>query len=134
MTVFSEVGKEKGPCLRPLPEMESCTCQVNRVTFGPGSACLVPVLAYLGGKEVWSKFPGVCRYGGGQRLEGLGAASSPAPEEPRLARNVNKEETVLAKQRLQDNSWPKQSSQAPTFIRKQARPLCAHNNYRLQLP
>lgn len=78
---------------------------------------------------------GLKRCGGGQRLKGLGAASSPsspAPEEPRLAKNVNKEETVLAKQRLQDNSWPKQSSQAPTFIRKQVRPLCTHNNYRLQ--
>ncbi|VFV36678.1 Hypothetical predicted protein [Lynx pardinus] len=42
----------------------------------------------------------------------MGAASSPsspAPEEPQLARNVNKEETELAKQRPYDNSRPKQS-------------------------
>lgn len=133
MTVFSAVGKEKGPCLRPSLEMESCTCQVDRVTSGPGSACPVPVPAGLvggGGGGSLAKVPRGLQIGrGAQSLEGLGAASSPsspAPEEPRLARNVNKEETALAEQRLRDNSWPKQSSQAPTFIRKQARPLCAH--------
>lgn len=124
MTVFSAVGKEKGPCLRPSPEMESCTCQVDRVTFRPDSACLVPVPADLGERKYGQSSQGSkkMRWGGGrQRLEGLGAASSPsspAPEEPRLAKNVNKEETVLAKQRLQDNSWPKQSSQGPHLCKK----------------
>lgn len=39
--------------------------------------------------------------------------SAPAPEEPQLVRNVNKEETALAKQRPRDNSRPKQSHPGP---------------------
>lgn len=53
---------------------------------------------------------------GSQQLADMGAAfspSSPAPEEPQLVRNVNKEETELTKQRPYDNSRPKQSCPGP---------------------
>lgn len=58
---------------------------------------------------------------GPRKPEGLGAAfspSSPAPEEPQLARNVNKEETALAKQRPHDSSRPKQRPPGPRPPRK----------------
>lgn len=60
----------------------------------------------------------------------MGAASSPsspAPEEPQLARNVNKEETELAKQRPYDNSRPKQSCPGPPPGRENKPGLCAHS-------
>lgn len=41
-------------------------------------------------------------------------------------RNVNKEETVLAKQRPHDNPWPKQSPRAPPAGENKPG-LCAHS-------
>lgn len=58
---------------------------------------------------------------GPRKLEGTPAAlppSSPVPEEPELVRNVNKQETALAKQRPHDNSWPKQSHPGPHPLEK----------------
>lgn len=67
-------------------------------------------------------FPGAAGAGGGAAEAGGPPRrlppSSPAPEEPELVRNVNKQETALAKQRPHDNSWPKQSHPGPHPLEK----------------
>lgn len=74
-------------------------------------------LVVLGRREQGKGSQGLAeREGGAQWLAGMGTAfssSSPAREEPRLVRNVNKGETALAKQRPHDNSRPKQSYPGP---------------------
>lgn len=134
------VANGKAPCLSQLPELW--------VLHLPGElgyfwACPPPVPRSCP-RWVWREGIGakVCqglqeRGAGPRKPEGTGAASppsSPALEEPRLVRNVNKEETALAKQRPRDNSRPKQSPRTPTRTRRQARPLCTLSNYHWQLP
>lgn len=96
---------------------------MSRVISGPGHRLLhvpVPGGAGLARRKPGQGFPGVGGAGSGApKQEDTGAPSppsSPAPEEPQSARNVNKEETALAKQRPHDNSRPKQSPLGPHLL------------------
>lgn len=120
MTVFSpQWVTGKAPCLRQLPEMWVLHLPGELGYFWacpPPAPCFCPRWVWREGSRA-KVSQGLEELGAGQRkLEGMGAAfspSSPAPEEPQLVRNVNKEETVLAKQRPHDNSRPKQSHPPP---------------------
>lgn len=121
MTIFSPQWLTgKALSLRQLPEMWGLHLPGEQGYFWtcpPPASRSCSRWAGLARRKQGQGFPGVGGTGSGARKqEDTGAASppsSPAPEEPQSVRNVNKEETALAKQRPHDNSRPKQSHPGP---------------------